>query len=164
MANQVFDSALAAITQAMGAIEAEVQRLSGVQQHLDALQTQRRDLQVTVNQLAQKIPEHKQSIADAESMAKTIVEGARIEKARIVAEAEHNASALIAEAHNQAKSIVDAAKAAAETFEARVAQAKEDLDGIRDKIKVANSQVDAARNTFARLKQHAGAFAQLESD
>jgi len=164
MANPVFDNAQAAITNALGAVEAELQRLAGVQQHLDALQVQRRELQATVNQLAQQIPEHRQAIADAQESAKVILDGARKEKDRITSETLDSASDIVKNAHNAAERIISDAKyEAARSLEA-VQQSKEELAAIRDQIKVANSQVDAARNTFARLKQHAGAFAQLETD
>jgi chromosome segregation ATPase len=164
MTNSVFERALTAHRETFAAVEAEIQRLAGVQQHLDALNTQRRELQATVSQLAQQIPAHQRAIDDAKAAAAAAIETEKAEKARIVAEARETAASIVAQGRSDASALLDKAKSDAASYEARVAEAEEKLSSILDQIKVQAATVAAARNRLLKMQEHAGAFAAVELD
>lgn len=98
--NAVFEAAVATLSQLYASLESEVNRIdglvaraAGVQQHIDALRVQERELQVTVNDLAAKIPATRQQIADAEAQAKKIVDDALRRRDQILVDARSTAQA-----------------------------------------------------------------------
>jgi DNA-binding XRE family transcriptional regulator len=74
MANPVFEHALATLQSVHASLETEVGRLSeldvratGVQQRIDALKVQERELRKTNEELAQEVAAARQTIAQAET-------------------------------------------------------------------------------------------------
>jgi hypothetical protein len=75
MANPVFDRALANLKDVFASVEAETNRLAGVQQHIDALKIQEKQLQATVTGLAEQVASARSIISAAHAIAQNLPAG-----------------------------------------------------------------------------------------
>lgn len=166
MANSVFENALSTIRQAVASVEAEVMRQSsvevraqGAQQHLDALRVQQREMQETLHELATKITDSRQVIADAQSKAKALIDNGERQKDRIIAAAEQQASSIREQAQRDGVMIVQDAVRDSELYLKRVADAKHELASIKSQVDAITKQIDAAKDSFSQMTKSAASFA-----
>lgn len=166
MANTVFESALVTMRQLVDAVEAEIHRQSsvevraqGAQQRLDALRVQERDLQKLLQELAPQVYAARQSITEAETVAKRTLQDGERQKDKIIADARVVAQQMVEDGHKAGLAAVYVAQKEAASYSDRIAAAKSELASIQAQVKDIQGHVNIAQDALSKMRQSAAAFA-----
>jgi cell division septum initiation protein DivIVA len=87
MTNPVFENAITSLHSLSESVEAEIVRLAGVHQQVEAQKTQKAELQRENATAAEKLAAARREVADATTTAKDILDAACRERDKIIADA-----------------------------------------------------------------------------